>query len=181
MLAWLIQLVADHLKFLVSLAFIAGVIKCVDFVVKVVDMRLPDEKKSRFGIWVASLGPRLDALTIESVFKWAKRHWLMCAEIYSWLFVLSALLVEYLLRPVHDEVEQAIAALEYGTISGPFYGFNIFSFVGLSAGLFCLLFTLHFPSQKEAWEFYRNNGVRLACSLAIGVPILHFGESNRTD
>jgi hypothetical protein len=74
MFSTLTHFAAMHFKTIISLAFLAGAIKCVDLIVKIVDLRLPDEKKSKFGVWVGKLGPRIDALTANVMFGWAKKH-----------------------------------------------------------------------------------------------------------
>lgn len=79
-----------HLKAIVTFAFICGF---ASLVVKILDEKLPDKTKERFGVWIAKTSQRLNSLEPDHFYTWTKANWVMVSACFVAILMLSEVLI----------------------------------------------------------------------------------------
>ena len=86
----MLSFLTAHVKHILTVAFGCGLISIG---LRFLDEKLSDDSKRKFGIWVSNLAPRLDSLSLDGLYTWAKYNKRTFVFSYSITIILAVLCI----------------------------------------------------------------------------------------
>jgi hypothetical protein len=164
-MAQIVQFVQAHLKSIVTVGFVCGL---VSVILRILDEKLSDDRKEKFGEWISELAPALDSLNLRNLRNFFQYYW------FGYLVVLALIVSIMLMITIpRIDTEKLADFLAFGS-DDPSFTLGMEATFACIALIFGAIFFRVFLERHDSltvwqylWAMFRVWCFSVSCPVAL--------------